>query len=256
MNIIKIFRDLARDRWYRSELVRALRSGPGAVSLYFSLLTGLISSILTLVFMKEMGDVSIAVFLLMVFLSLNFVLWDLWLCVRNHSLLLLRHAARRSERRMKRLQVESISILGFLDWFYAEPELERLFRREPVEFIETVIKALDRLSETAVRYGSRGRYVFKQNQEPFLAVAALLESVGNEVVTNVLGPKLKKWLEDVPFYDPEGWSLVSSAESLNQRVVSSDLLPRRPRGALTLRGAGLLHLFLRLITAAKVFTNR
>jgi hypothetical protein len=118
---------------------------------------------------------------------------------------------------MKQLEVESSAIFGLLDWFYAEPDLERQFRAEPAESIEAVIKSLSRLSETAIHYGSRGRYVFEQNQEPFLAVAALLESVGNEGVTNLLNPKLKKWLEDLPFYDPEGWSLAASGESLNQK---------------------------------------
>ncbi len=217
MNMMKTFWSLTRDRWYRSELIRALRSGPGAVSMYFSLVIGLISSVLTLLFMKEMGNASVAVFLLMVFLSLSFVLWDLWLCVRDYRLLLLRRAARRSERRMKQLEVESNAIFGLLDWFYAEPDLERLFRTEPAESIEAVIKSLSRLSETAIRYGSRGRYVFEQNQEPFLTVAALLESVGNEGVTDPLSPKLKKCLEDLPFYDPEGWSLAASGESLNQK---------------------------------------
>ncbi len=217
MNMIKTFRDLNRDRWYRSELIRALQSGPGAMSLYFSLLIGLISSVLTLVCVKEMGNASIAVFLLMVFLSLNFVLWDLWLCIRNHGLLLLKRAALRSERRMKHLLVESNLIYGLLDWFYDEPDLERLFRMEAAESIEVVIKALDRLSETAIRYGSRGRYVFEQNQEPFLAVALFLETVGKEVFANPLGPKLKIWLGDVPFYDPEGWSLASSTDLLNNK---------------------------------------
>ena len=217
MNMMKTFWSLTRDRWYRSELIRALRSGPGAVSMYFSLVIGLISSVLTLLFMKEMGNASVVIFLLMVFLSLSFVLWDLWLCVRDYRLLLLRRAARRSERRMKQLEVESNAIFGLLDWFYAEPDLERLFRTEPAESIEAVIKSLSRLSETAIRYGSRGRYVFEQNQEPFLTVAALLESVGNEGVTDPLSPKLKKCLEDLPFYDPEGWSLAASGESLNQK---------------------------------------
>lgn len=108
--------------------------------------------------MNQMGNASIAVFLLMAFRSLNFVLWDLWLCVRNHGLFLLRRVARCSERRMKQLEAESNLIFGLLDWFYAEPDLETLFRTGRVE---------DRLSETAVRYGSRGRYVFEQNQEPF-----------------------------------------------------------------------------------------
>jgi hypothetical protein len=162
-------------------------SGP----LSSGLVIGLISAVLTLVFMKEMGNASVAIFLLMVFLSLSFVLWDLWLCVRDHGLLLLRRAARRSERRMKQLEVESSAIFGLLDWFYAEPDIERLFRTEPAESIEAVIKSLSRLSETAIHYGSRGRYVLEQNQEPFLDVAALLESVGNEGLTDLLSPKLK-----------------------------------------------------------------
>jgi hypothetical protein len=112
MNMIKILWNLTRDRWYRSELIRALLSGPGSVSMYFSLVIGLISLVLTLVFTKEMGNASLTVFLLMVFLSLSFVLWDLWLCVRDHGLLLLRRAARRSERRMKQLEVESNAIFG------------------------------------------------------------------------------------------------------------------------------------------------
>jgi hypothetical protein len=86
MNMIKTLWNLTCDRWYRSELIRALRSGPGAVSMYFSLVIGLISAVLTLVFMEEMGNASVTVFLLMVFLSLSFVLWDLWLCVRDHGL--------------------------------------------------------------------------------------------------------------------------------------------------------------------------
>jgi hypothetical protein len=83
MNMIKTLWNLTHDRWYRSELIRALRSGPGAVSMYFWLAVGPISAVLTLLFMKEMGNASVAVFLLMVFLSLSFVLWDLWLCVRG-----------------------------------------------------------------------------------------------------------------------------------------------------------------------------
>ena len=77
-----------------------------------------------------------------------------------------------------------------------------------------MIKSLSRLSETAIHLWISREI---QNQEPFLAVAALLESVGNEGVTNLLSPKLKKWLEDLPFYDPEGWSLAASGESLNQK---------------------------------------
>ncbi|HET9373648.1 MAG TPA: hypothetical protein VFO40_01645 [Chthoniobacterales bacterium] len=40
MSVVKTFWNLTPDRWYRNELIRALRSGPGAVSMYFSLVIG------------------------------------------------------------------------------------------------------------------------------------------------------------------------------------------------------------------------
>jgi hypothetical protein len=218
---MKIFGDLTSERWYRGELVRALRNSPGAVSLYFSLLIGVLCSFLSFAVMREMETASMRVSFVMVFLSLNIMIYDLWSSVRNHGLFLIRRVGRRSESRMKRLKVESSSIFGFLDWLYADSDLEKPFRSQSRTSIETVVKALDRLSETAIRYGSRGKYVFEQNLEPFLAVDLLLRSDGKEFTSKPLAPKLTRWLEEVPYYDPEGWALAFDADCCSQRIPSS-----------------------------------
>ena len=107
MNLIDVLSDLTRDRWYRSELIRALRSSPGAASLYFSAFSGSLCLMLSLAFVKEMETASMAVFLVMLILSWSFIIFDLWLYLRYHGLELLRRAGWRCERRMRRLDVES-----------------------------------------------------------------------------------------------------------------------------------------------------
>jgi hypothetical protein len=214
---LKNLRSLTRNPWYRNELIQAFRSGPGAVSLYFSVLIGLLCSFLSFLFMSEMEIPSLGVSLAMVFLSLNFIINDLRSYLRNHGLLLVRRAAQRCEDRMKRLGVEASSVFAFLHWLYADPGIERVFRVEPNEFIETAVRALGRLTETAIRYGSRGKYVFEINQEPFMIIEVLLRSDEKELLSGELSPELKKSLEEVPYYDPEGWSLTYRAGSLNTR---------------------------------------
>jgi hypothetical protein len=120
--------------------------------------------------MSEMEIPTLGVFLAMVFLSLNFLINDLRSYLRNHGLLLVRRAAQRCESRMKELGVEASSVFALLHLLYADPGLERMFRVEPNESIETAVRALDRLTETATRYGSRGKYVFEMNQEPFVII--------------------------------------------------------------------------------------
>jgi hypothetical protein len=211
---MKVFRDLMRDRWYSRELIRSVERGPGAMSFYFSLVIGLLSSFLSFAYMKDMETASVVVSCGLVFLSLNFVIYDLWSYVQRHGLLLLRHVARRCANRMTRLQVESDSISGFLDRLYTDPELEGLFRTESNESVQTVVKALDRLSETAIRYGARGKRVFERNLEPFLAAEMLMRPLRGGPTSDLLGPELKRWLEEVPYYDPEGWSLASTTGPL------------------------------------------
>jgi hypothetical protein len=218
--VMKIFGNLTSERWYRGELIRALRRGPGAVSLYFSLLIGVLCSFLSFTIMREMETASMVVSLAMVLLSLNFIIYDLWSYVRNHGLFLVRLVARRSENRIKRLKVESSSIFGLLDWLYADSDFEKLFRSQSRTSIQTVVKALDRLSGTAIRYGSRGKYVFEQNLEPFLAADVLLRSDRKEFTLKPLAPELTKLLEEVPYYDPEGWALIFNGDCCTERIPS------------------------------------
>jgi hypothetical protein len=208
MNVINILRDLTTNRWYQSELIRALGSGPGAASLYFSLLIGLLSSVLASLFMRETETAVLTIFLLMVILSSGFIICDLWLYIRNHGLELLRRAGRRCERRMRRLHVESSSIFAFLDRLYGDSDLERIFLQRPNEAIQTALKALDRLSGTAIRYGPGGKHVFMQNLKSCRVVDLLLGPGGIELMSEPLEPEINQRLEQVPCYDPEGWSLI------------------------------------------------
>src|SRR5215469_11920087 len=78
LNFIDVLSGLTRDRWYRGELIRALRSGPGAASLYFSAFCGSLCLMLSSAFMKEMETASMAVFLVMLIVSSSFIIFDLW----------------------------------------------------------------------------------------------------------------------------------------------------------------------------------
>ena len=217
MNFVDGLTDLARNRWYRSELIRALRSGPGAASLYFSLFSGLLSLMLCFAFVGEMGTASAAVFLLMLALSGTLIISDLWFYSRNHGLELLRRAARECRRRMSRLRVESPLIFDFLDQLDNRSGLERSFRARPNESIRTVVKALDRLSGTAIRYGPGGKHVFMQNLNSCRVVRLLFDSTEIELISEPLARELRQRLEKVPCYDPEGWSLIFDAAWLNPR---------------------------------------
>lgn len=53
---------------------------------------------------------------------------------------------------------------------------------------------------------------FAKNLEPFRMAKTLINSVGDEGAADLLGLQLMKSLEEVPYYDPEGWSLMSIAE--------------------------------------------
>jgi len=203
MNFVDGFTDLARDRWYRSELIRALRGGPGAAALYFSLFSGLLSLMLCFAFVREMGIASGAVFLLMLTFSCTLIISDLWFYSRNHGLELLRRAARECRERMSRLHVESALISDFLDQLDSRSGLERTFRARPNESILAVVKALDRLSGTAVRYGPGGKHVFTQNLNSCPVVRLLFGSAEIELISEPLALELRQRLEKVPCYDPE-----------------------------------------------------
>jgi hypothetical protein len=198
------FTYLAGARWYRNELFRALRSGPGAISLYYSVFTGLLCLPFSFALVKEIEIASVAVFLLMLTLSGSFVLLELWFYTRNQGLELLRRVALRCRYRMKRLNVESDLIFDFLSQLDRAPEG---IPRQTNESIEALIRALDRLSETAIRYGSGGKRVFMENLRSCAVASLLFESGEIDLTSQSLGTKLRQRLDKVPCYDPEGWSL-------------------------------------------------
>ena len=73
--------------------------------------------------------------------------------------------------------------------------------------MELTIEAFDLLSQTAARYGRRGRKVFVVNQEPIVNAIRLIERLPLEEAEEVLVEPLTRWLEHPPEFDPEGWAL-------------------------------------------------
>jgi hypothetical protein len=65
----------------------------------------------------------------------------------------------------------------------------------------------DLLSQTAARYGRRGRKVFAVNQEPIVNAIQLIECLPLEEAEEALVEPLTRWLEHPPAFDPEGWAL-------------------------------------------------
>ena len=63
------------------------------------------------------------------------------------------------------------------------------------------------LSQTALRYGRRGKKIFEANQDPILDAIRLLECVPVSDAEEILVGPLKSWLADPPEFDPEGWAL-------------------------------------------------
>jgi hypothetical protein len=146
-------------------------------------------------------------------------MWDLWLHFRNHGLELLRRAGRRCERRMRRHHLGSSSIFTFLDWLYGDSDLERIFPQRPNESVQRVLKALDRLSRTAIRYGPGAKHMFMRNLKSCRVVDLLLGPGGIKLMSEPLRPEINQRLEQVPCYDPEGWSLIFNRGSLNSTDV-------------------------------------
>jgi hypothetical protein len=90
-------------------------------------------------------------------------------------------------------------------WFNSEFEFR--FRSKRFRSVELTIEAFDLLSQTAARYGRRGRKVFVVNQEPIVNAIRLIECLPLEEAEEVLIEPLTRWLEHPPEFDPEGWAL-------------------------------------------------
>ena len=84
---------------------------------------------------------------------------------RNHRLGFLRLSVAKSRSRIEALGIKSEQVDRFVNALWFNPEIEFRFRCKRFRSVELTIEALDLLSQTAARYGRRGREVFVVNQE-------------------------------------------------------------------------------------------
>jgi hypothetical protein len=126
---------------------------------------------------------------------------------RNHRLGFLRLSVAKSRSRIEALGIKSEQVDRFVDALWFNSEIEFRFRRKRFRSVELTIEALDLLSQTAARYGRRGRKVFVVNQEPIVNAIRLIECLPLEEAEEVLVEPLTRWLEHPPEFDPEGWAL-------------------------------------------------
>jgi hypothetical protein len=126
---------------------------------------------------------------------------------RNHCLGLLRLSVVESRGRIQKLGINSKPVDRFVNALWLDPDLKHGFQRTRMQSIELIAEALDMLSQTASRYGRRGKKVFEANQDPIMNAMRLLECLSvTDAEVKLIGP-LKAWLADPPEFDPEGWAL-------------------------------------------------
>ena len=128
---------------------------------------------------------------------------------RNHRLGFLRLSVAKSRSRIEALGIKSEQVDRFVNALWFNPEIEFRFRRKRFRSVELTIEAFDLLSQTAARYGRRGRKIFVVNQEPIVNAIRLIECLTLEEAEEVLVEPLTRWLEHPPEFDPEGWALPS-----------------------------------------------
>jgi hypothetical protein len=126
---------------------------------------------------------------------------------RNHRLGFLRLSVTMSRSRIEALGIKSEQVDRFVNALWFNPEIEFRFRSKRFRSVELTIEAFDLLSQTAARYGRRGRKVFVVNQEPIVNAIRLIECLPLEEAEKVLVEPLTRWLEHPPEFDPEGWAL-------------------------------------------------
>lgn len=202
----KSFTRFLPDEWLRHHLLVEVLHGPGFYCLAAWTWSALSVAFLQITLVGKLGEGTFCFFPVAILCGVAAIVVDLWECSRLHHSILLQRVARRCLQRMSRLGVESKKIVEFVDWFSSDRELQQQFKAGPCRPIRLVIQTLDRLNSTAERYGCVGKYVFKANQEPILHSIQMLRSVPG-ALANLLSEPLFAWLEEVPRYDPEGWSL-------------------------------------------------
>ena len=195
------------DIWLRRQLWQQVWRGPVAVSAYISIAIQLGCTALSSVVSRDLQSPSLYILLINVLICVLIILVDQTDSYRNHRLGFLRLSVAKSRSRIEALGIKSEQVDRFVDALWFNPEIEFRFRNTRFRSVELTIEALDLLSQTAARYGRRGRKVFVVNQEPIVSAIRLIECLPLEDAEEVLVEPLTRWLEHPPEFDPEGWAL-------------------------------------------------
>lgn len=198
---------LSQDHWLRRQFFREWATGPGTQFGLCCLASGALV-LCTEVCSSHRLDYGTRLFAgLSVLAAVAFVLGDGYACRRRCCFFLLRRVARRCMGRMRGISVSSPVIERFIHDVSFSPRMECRYRLGTTQCLRGIIEALDRLCCTAERYGCIGKHVFAANEEPIVRSLRLLATLPAEVGDEVALLPVLAWLESVPDYDPQGWSL-------------------------------------------------
>jgi hypothetical protein len=203
----------SQDVWFRQQSVQQLWQGPAAVAAYVTIAIQICGMALSAMFIRDLEKATLCILLISLLMCGLLLVTDRAALHRNHRLDLLRFSAARSRRRIQALGIRSKHIDLFVKALWLDPRIEFKFRTARFRSVELIIEGLDLLSQTAARYGSRGRKVFLVNQEPLIAAMRLIECLPLENAEQVLTQPLARWLAHPPEFDPEGWALLVYRES-------------------------------------------
>jgi hypothetical protein len=195
------------DKWLRQQQRRQAWIGPAAVSAYISLAIQLACTGLSAIAMRQLERANLYIFVINILIGVFIIAVDQVCSHLNHSLRYFRISAERSRRRVRALGIKSDHVDRFVRALWMDPQIELTFRNRRVRSVELTVEALDVLSQTAARYGRRGRKVFLTNQEPIVEAMELIQSMPLATAEEILTEPLRDWLEDPVKFDPEGWAL-------------------------------------------------
>lgn len=204
---------LSQDVWFRQQSFQQLWQGPAAVAAYVSITTQLCGVALSAIFLRDLERATLCMLVINLVICGSLLVTDQVMSHRNHHLDLLRFSVAKSRRRIKALGIQSKQIDRFVKTLWFDPRIEVKFRSARVRSVELIIEALDLLSQTAARYGNRGRKVFLVNQEPLISAMRFIEFLPLENADEELTEPLASWLTHPPEFDPEGWAVSIYGES-------------------------------------------
>ncbi len=193
------------DIWLRRQFWQHLWFGPAAVAAYVSLAIQSTCTLLSSAAPKELFIANLVVLSIDTLLSALLIIVDASLAFRKHRLGILRSSALRSRGRVEDLGLRFELLDRFVNALWLSREMEQQFHRTRVRSVELLIEALDILSETAIRYGRRGRKIFVVNQIPVFDAMRALEYLPQGDAETMIEESVMSWLRTPLKFDPEGW---------------------------------------------------